>query len=145
MPRARWFAVGFVLVAAAVGGLLNARGPFDAHQPLAYDQFIADVQAGKVAKISQWRDQLEVAELGALRSVVVPADRDLSTDLGIARAAGGVGITIVGVPDRWVEAMTPSVPMLLALAAALIWATAILRGRRPVPMPGAATTPHAGG
>src|SRR3990172_3541879 len=84
MPRARWFVVGFLLVAAVVGGVLNERGPFGAHSALAYDQFLADFQAGKVEQIVQWRDQLEVTEQGAMLSVVVPPERDLRADLGQA-------------------------------------------------------------
>lgn len=130
MPRARWFVVGFLLIAAVAGGLLNARGPFGSHPALAYDQFLADFQAGKVEQITQWRDQLEVNEQGVLLLVVVPADRDLQSDLGQARVAGGVGLALASVPDAWLGAMTPWVPLLLALAAVLIWATAIARSRR---------------
>jgi hypothetical protein len=130
MPRARWFVVGFLLIAAVVGGLLNQRGPFDVHPALAYDQFLVDFQAGRVDQIVQWRDQLEVTDQGALRSVVVPADRDLPADLGQARAAGGVGINYSGLPDEWLGRMTPWMPALLALAAVLIWVTAIVRSRR---------------
>jgi hypothetical protein len=130
MPRARWFVVGFLLIASVVGGLLNARGPFDAHPALAYDQFLAGFQASRVDQIVKWRDQLEVTEDGALLSVVVPADRDLPADLAKARAAGGVGINYAGVPDAWLGVMTPWIPGLLALAALVIWVTAILRSRR---------------
>ena len=130
MPRARWFVVGFLLVAAVVGGVLNERGPFDAHPALAYDQFLADFQAGKVEQIVQWRDQLEVTEQGAMLSVVVPPERDLRADLAQARRAGGVGISYAGLPDAWLGVMTPWVPFLIAVAAVLIWATAIARNRR---------------
>jgi peptidoglycan/LPS O-acetylase OafA/YrhL len=130
MPRARWFVIGFLLIAAVVGGLLNARGPFDPHQPLAYDQFLADFQAGQVGQISQWRDQLEVTDQGALRSVVVPADHDLWSDIGQARWAGGVGISYAAIPDEWLGLMTPWVPLLLALGGFLLWVTAIARNRR---------------
>ncbi len=130
MPRVGWFVVGFLLIAAVVGGWLNARGPFDTHPALAYDQFLADFGAGRVEQIVQWRDQLEVTEQGALRSVVVPADRDLPADLSQARATGGVGITYAGLPDAWLGSMTPWIPGLMALAALLIWVTAIVRSRR---------------
>jgi hypothetical protein len=145
MPRARWFVVGFLLIAAVVGGVLNARGPFDTHPALGYDQFLADFQAGKVEQIAQWRDQLEVTEQGALRSVVVPADRDLQADLGRARVAGGVGISFVGVPDAWLGTMTPWIPLLLALAAVLIWATAIVRSRRVASRSASAGRPQTAG
>jgi hypothetical protein len=130
MPPARWLVVGFLLIAVVVGGLLNARGPFDAHPALAYGQFLADFQAGKVEQTVQWRNQLEVTEQGALRSVVVPANRDLPADLAQARAAGGVGINYAGLPDAWLGVMTPWIPVLLASAALLIWVTAIVRSRR---------------
>lgn len=92
-----------------------------------YDQFLANVQAGRVEQIVQWRNQLEVTEQGGLRSVVVPADRDLFADLGQARAAGGVGISYAGLPDDWLGTMTPWIPVLIVLAALLIWVTAIVR------------------
>jgi hypothetical protein len=130
MPRARWSVVGFLLIAAVVGALLNARGPFDSHPPLAYDRFLADFQAGKVVQIVQWRDRLEVIAEGTLRSVVVPAERDLPGDLARARSAGGVGMSYSSLPDAWLGAVTPWIPLLLALGGSLIWATAIVRSRR---------------
>lgn len=128
--RARWFVAGFLLIAAVAGGFLSARGPFDAHPALAYERFLADFQAGRVEQIAQWRNQLEVTDQGALRSVLVPADRDLSADLARARATGGVGINYSSLQDAWLPAMTPWVPALLALAALLIWVTALVRGSR---------------
>jgi hypothetical protein len=145
MPRARWFIVGFLLIAAVVGGLLSARGPFGQHQALAYDQFLADFEAGRVGQVTQWRDQLEVSEDGALFTVVVPADRDLQSDLGRARVAGGVGIAYAGLPDAWLGTMTPWIPLLLALAAALIWISAILRDRRASSGSAAARSPQPSG
>ena len=68
MPRARWFVAGFLLTAAVVGGLLNERGPFDARSSLAYEQFLADVEAGRVERIAQWRDRLEAFLRGAARA-----------------------------------------------------------------------------
>jgi hypothetical protein len=130
MPRSRWLVIGFLLVAAAVGGLLNARGPFDAHPTLAYERFLADFEAGKVDQIVQWRDQLEVTEQGALRSVTVPPDRDLEADLGQARVAGGVGLSYARLPDSWLVPLTPWVPLLLAFAAMLIWMSSIARSRK---------------
>lgn len=130
MPRARWFVVAFLLFAAVIGGLLNARGPFDTHPSVAYDQFLADFQAGKVERIVQWQDRLEVTEQGALISVDVPADRDLPADLAQALRASGVGISYSRLPDAWLGTMTPWFPVVLALAAVLIWATAIVRSRR---------------
>lgn len=130
MPRSRSLIVGFLLIAAAVGGLLNARGPFDAHTDLAYDQFLTDFQAGNVEQIVQWRDRLEVTEQGALFSVGVPAQRDLPADLAQARHAGGVAINFAVLPDAWLGVMTPWVPVVLALASVLIWVAAMARNRR---------------
>jgi hypothetical protein len=129
MLRARWFVVALLLVTGVVGGLLDARGPFDAHPALAYDQFLSDVEAGNVAQIVRWRDRLEVTDQGVLRSVDVPADRDLQADLGQARVAGGVGLAYAGLPDAWLGAMTPWIPLLLLLAGTSIWVSAIVRGR----------------
>lgn len=130
MPRARWFVVGFLLVAALVGGVLNARGPFGAHPSLAYTQFLADFQAGRVERIVQWRDQLEVTESGQLLAVTVPPEKDLVADLAQARQAGGVGINFAHIPDAWLGLFTPWIPILILLAAALIWVTGIARNRR---------------
>lgn len=142
MPRARWFVIGFLLVAAVLGGLLNARGPFDAHPAIAYDEFLADFQAGRVEQIVQWRSQLEVTEGATLLSVVVPTDRDLPADLAHARVAGGVGISYARLPDAWLGVMTPWVPVMLALAAVLIWGSATLRNRRSASGSGPAGSPQ---
>lgn len=130
MARAWWFVIGFLLLAAVVGTVLNTRGPFDPHPTLAYDRFLADLAAGRVERIVQWRDQLEVTEPAAQLSVTVPADRDLMADLAQASRAGGVGMDYARLPDAWLGVMTPWVPGLLAVAAALIWITAIARDRR---------------
>jgi hypothetical protein len=130
MPRTRWFVAGFLLMALAIGGVLNARGPFDSHSSLGYDQFLADFQAGKVEQIVQWRDQLEVTEGATLFSVAVPAPRDLAADLALARRAGGVALDHSRLPDAWLGTTTPWVPFLLALAAVLIALTASGRSRR---------------
>lgn len=145
MPRARWFVVGFLLIATVVGGLVNARGPFDAHPTLAYDQFIAAFQGGGVKRIVQWRDQLEVTEQGALRSVVVPPERDLAADLAQSRWAGGVGINHATLPDAWLGVMTPWVPFLLALVALLIWVSAVARSRRAASGAGPPGSPQPAG
>jgi len=130
MPRARWFVIGFLLVAVVGGALLNARGPFDAHPSIGYDRFVADVQAGKVDQIVWWRDQLEVTEPAAVLSVVVPATRDLRSDLARAHVAGGVGTSYATLPDVWIGEMTPWIPALIALAAVLLWASVVVRARR---------------
>lgn len=130
VPRTRWFVAGFLVMAAVVGGVFSARGPFDAHPALAYGPFLMDYQGGKVEQIVQWRDHLEVTVQGVLLTVAVPPDRDLQADLAEARRAGRVGITYSRIPDAWLGVMTPWVPLLLAVAAVLIWATAIVRSRR---------------
>jgi hypothetical protein len=131
MPRARWFVVGFLLVAALLGGVVNARGPFGTHASLAYTQFLADFQAGRVEQIVQWRDQLEVTESGQLLAVTVPPETDLAADLAQARQAGGVGVNTALIPDAWLGLFTPWVPILILVAAALIGVTAIARNARP--------------
>jgi hypothetical protein len=145
MPRARWLLVAFLLVAAVVGGILNERGPFGAHPGLVYDQFLADFQAGNVDRIVQWRDRLEVTEHGALFTVVMPVERDFPADLAQARRAGGVGISFGGVPDAWLGVMTPSVPIVIAVAAVLVWAPAVLRDWRRGSGSSAAGSPQPAG
>jgi hypothetical protein len=129
MPRARWFVIGFLLVVAVAGGVLNERGPFAAHPTLAYDQFLVDFEAGRIEQIVRWRDQLEVTDQGALRSVVVPAGRDLPADLAAARRAGGVGLEYAVVPDAWFGLITPYAAGVIAIAGLLLWASAVLRDR----------------
>ena len=144
MPRARWFVIGFLLMTGAVGTVLSAPGPFPTHPGLAYEQFLADFQAGRVEQIVQWRDRLEVTEGGTLRSVVVLPDRDLGADLALARSLGGVGISHRSIPDDRLVSMTPWVPVWLALAGGLIWAGAVVRNRRIGSGSGAAATRYAG-
>jgi hypothetical protein len=141
----RWFVVGFLVIAAVIGGVLHARGPFDTHPALSYDQFLADFQAGRVERIVQWRDQLEVTEGTTLLSVVVPADRDLPGDLAQARFVGGVAIDRSRLPDAWLAVMTPWVPFLVALAAVLILVTAVVRSRRVAQGAGPAGSPQPAG
>ena len=129
MPRTRWFVIGFLLMALAVSGVVNARGPFASHPSLAYDQLLVDFEAGSVGDTVRWRDQLEVDESGSLWFVIVPPDRDLMTDLDRARWAGGVSVSVATLPDIWIG-QTLLIPGLLVLAAALIWITAIVRSRR---------------
>jgi hypothetical protein len=143
MPRARWFVIGFFLVTALVGGVLNARGPFAAHPALAYPKFLADVEAGRVERIVQWQDQLEVTENGQLLSVVVPPDADLEADLALARRAGGVAMSFGHIPDAWLGLFTPWIPVLILLGAAAIWTTGIVRNRRVASRADAAGSPQA--
>ena len=108
MPRARWFVVGCLGTAAVVGGVLNERGPFDQHPSRSYPQFLADVRAGHVQQVVQWRDQLEVTESGQLLTVIVPREQDLAADLTAARLAGrNVGTTWADLPDAWLGLFTP--------------------------------------
>ncbi len=131
MPRARWFVVGFLVIAAIVGGLLNARGPFDDHPRIAYDQVFADYAARNIAQITQWRDQLEIVEVdGTVLRAVVPPDRDFTSDFAVARRTYMNAFAYSRLPDAWLGVMTPWVPFLLALAGVLIWATAFVRNRR---------------
>ena len=131
MPRARWFVVGFLVIAAVVGGMLNARGPFGDHPRIAYDQVFADYAARKVAQISQWRDQLEIVEVdGTVLRAAVPPDRDFTSDFAVARRTYMNAFAYSRLPDAWLGIMTPWLPFLVALAAVLIWATAIVRNRR---------------
>jgi hypothetical protein len=131
MPRARWFVVGFLVIAAIVGGLLNARGPFDDHPRIAYDQVFADYAARNIAQITQWRDQLEIVEAdGTVHRAVVPPDRDFPSDFAVARRTHMNAFAYSRLPDAWLGVMTPWVPAVLALAALLIWITAIVRSRR---------------
>jgi hypothetical protein len=139
MPRTRWIVAGLLLLAAVLSGLLNARGPFDTHASLGYDQFLTDFQAGQVQRIVQWRDQLEATEGATLFSVVVPAARDLPADLARARQAGGVAIDHSRLPDAWLWTMTTWVPLLLTVAAVLIVVTAVVRSRRAAVGAGAAS------
>jgi hypothetical protein len=141
MPRTRWLVIGALLVAAVMGTALEARGPFGAHPTVAYDQFLADVQAGKVDRIVQWRDRLEVTERGAPLSVIVPAERDLQADLAQARRAGGVGIDLAWMPDAWLGMMTPAVPVVLVLVACFVWLAAIVEDRRSTSGSGLAGEP----
>lgn len=132
MPRARWFVIGFMVLAALAGGVLNERGPFGAHPSLAYGPFLADFEAGEVAEIVQWRDRLEVTEGDRLLLVTVPPDRDLAADLAQAKLAGNVGISWAHVPDPWLGRITPWVAFLILVAGVLVWTTSLARSRRLV-------------
>ena len=144
MPRLRWFVVGFLLIAAVVGGLLNARGPFGDHPPIAYEQVFADYAARRINQISQWRDQLEIVEVdGAVLRAVVPPDRDFTNDFAEARRTYMNAFAYSRLPDAWLGVMTPWVPFLLALAAVLILATAVARDRRQASGTGPARSPQA--
>jgi len=127
MRRARWLVVGFVVLAALVGWVLNERGPFGDHPPLPYAQFLADWGAGRVDDAVQWRDRVEVTEGGRLLLVTVPPGRDLQADL--AQASPG-GSRWAEIPDNWLRLYTLWVPLLILVAAILLWTTAIARNRR---------------
>jgi len=133
MPRARWLVVGLLLLAALVGGVLNERGPFDAHTSLSYEQLLDDFGAGRIERIVQWRDQLEVIKGGQLLTVVVPAGRDLPDDLMQARRLGAWSFSQL--PDTWLGIHTPAIPILIVVAAVLLWASALARYRRATSRP----------
>lgn len=145
MPRARWFVIGFLVVTGLIGGVLNERGPFGEHPSLSYTQFLADFEAGTVHRIVQWRDRLEVTEADQVLLVTVPPDRDLTADLARARLAGNVGINWTHMPDAWLGNDTPWVPILILVAAALIWVTAIVRSRLALSGAGSTGSPQPAG
>lgn len=130
MPRARWLVLGALSAVVLVGGFVNERGPFDAHPGLAYEQFLEAFDAGRISRIVQWRDQLEVTRDDRLLSVVVPAGRDLASDLAQARRIGEWSFTAI--PDSWVGQSTPVVPLVILSAAIFVWTTALARNRRAV-------------
>ncbi len=130
MPRTRWIVIAFLLTAGIIGGVMNARGPFADHPSLAYPQLLLDFEAGRVERIVQWRDELEVTEGSQLLLVVVPTEADLVGDLARARVAGNVGISWAKIPDAWLSLYTPWVPALILLAGSLIWIGALVRNRR---------------
>jgi len=130
MPRTRWIVIGFLLVAGVVGGLINARGPFAAHPSVSYSHYLADVGAGRVEQVVQWRDQLEVTEGSGLLLVAVPPQADVDADLKRAAWNGGVGFSLEIMPDWWLSTYTPWVPLLILIAGALIWIGALVRDRR---------------
>jgi len=92
MLHGRRLLVAVLLGVAFLGAAINAIGPFGAHPALAYPQFLADIEAGRVDQIVRWRDRLEVTERLEAFLVVVPEGSDLNLDLAQARAAGGVGM-----------------------------------------------------
>jgi hypothetical protein len=130
MPRTRWIVIGFLLVAGIVGGVINARGPFAAHPAISYPQYLADVGAGRVEQVVRWRDRLEVKEGSGLVLVAVPPQADVDADLMQAAWNGGVGFSLETIPDWWLVAYTPWVPLLILVAGALIWIGAVARDRR---------------
>jgi hypothetical protein len=146
MSRARWFVVGFLLIAAVLGGSLNALGPFGDHPRIAYDQVFADYAARRIDHISQWRDQLEIVEVdGTVLRAVVPPGRDFASDFDVARHTYMNAFAYSRLPDPWLVVMTPWIPSLLALAAVLIWGTAVARSRRQASGIGPAGSPQAVG
>ncbi len=130
MPRTRWMVIGFLLAVGIVGGAINARGPFAEHPSLTYARFLADAEAGRVERIVQWRDQLEVTEGPETILVIVPPGADLAADCARAFRAAGVGFSWATIPDAWLVFYTPWVPALVLLAGSLIWIGALVRDRR---------------
>ena len=130
MNRTRWLVVAVVLAVGFIGASINARGPFDERPALAYPQFLADVEAGRVDRITRWRDRLEVTEGDRIVIVTVPADADLVADLAAADAAGGNVTEFAEIPDDWLISYTPWIAGLLLAAGVLIWVRALLPGAR---------------
>lgn len=130
MPPTRWLVIGFLLVVGIVGGVLNARGPFARHPSISYAQYLADVAAGRVEQVVQWRDQLEVTEGAELFLVAVPPQADVPADLKQAAWNGGVGFNLEIIRDGWLSAYTPWVPLLILIAGASIWIGSLVRDRR---------------
>lgn len=129
MPRGRWLVLAALAAVWILGSAINAHGPFGAHPSLGYAQFLADVEAGRVEQIVQWRDRLEVTEGSELFLVTVPGDVDVALDVGAARVRGGVGISFEGIPDNWLEGYTPWVPGLMLVLGLAFWLPAVVRGR----------------
>ena len=129
MLHGRRLLVAALIGFAFLGAAINAIGPFGAHPALAYPQFLADFEAGRVDRIVAWRDRLEVTEGPQAFLVVVPEGSDLTLDLAQARAAGGVGSDWAVVSDDWVSTQTPWIPVLLLVAGLVLWLPALLRGR----------------
>lgn len=130
MPPTRWLVIGFLLVVGIIGGVLNARGPFATHPSISYAQYLADVAAGRVEQVVQWRDQLDVNEGAGLFLVAVPPHVDVLADLKQAAWNGGVGFNLEIIPDGWLSAYTPWVPLLILIAGASIWIGSLVRDRR---------------
>lgn len=128
MLRRRWLVIAALLAVGILGSAINARGPFESDPPLSYSQFLADLEAGRVEWIAQWRDRLEVTEGSARFVVIVPGDTDLAFDLGQARVRGGVGISLSRVPDNWLGFDAPWVPALVFAAGLYVWLPAVVRG-----------------
>ena len=123
-----------LLVAAFVliGGILNDTGPFAPHREVPYDQLLDDIAAGRVQRVVQWRDRLEVTVGSDIVAVRIPPGVDAWSDMGAAHALSQRGRSSSQLPDNWVFPFTPIFPALLLAAAAVIVALALLRrGDRP--------------
>lgn len=131
MPRARTVAVGLLVVAGLVGTFLNERGPFADTPVITYEQVFTDYAAQKVEQFSQWRDQIQIRETdGRVFRAVVPAGHTFFDDFARARETYIYGYAYESVPDDWLAMSTPWAPMLLLIAAVLIWSSSLIRGRR---------------
>lgn len=129
MLHGRRLVVAVLIAVALVGGAVDALGPFGPHPALAYARFLADFEVGRVDRIVQWRDRLEVREGSESFLVVVPEGADLSGDLAQARLAGGVGISFGRIQDEWIAMYTPWVPALLLVGGLAVWLPAVRRLR----------------
>lgn len=117
---------------ALVGGILNDRGPFTEHREIPYAQLLDEIEAGRVQRLVQWRDRLEVTMGSDVVSVRIPQGVDAWADMGAAHSISQRGWSTTVLPDNWVFPFTPIFPALLLATAAAIMAMALLRrGDRP--------------
>jgi hypothetical protein len=123
-----------LLVAAFVliGGILNDTGPFGPHREVSFELLLDDIAAGRVQRVVQWRDRLEVTMADEVVAVRIPTGVDAWAEMGAAHSISRRGWSTSQLPDNWVFPFTPIFPALLLAAAAVIVGMAILRrGHRP--------------
>jgi hypothetical protein len=130
----RWPGPLLLLVAAFVliGGILNDTGPFTPHREVPFEQLVDDIAAGRVQRVVQWRDRLEVTMESEVVSVRIPTGVDAWAEMGAAHSVSRRGWSTSQLPDNWVFPFTPIFPAFLIAAAAVIVAMTFLRrGGRP--------------
>jgi hypothetical protein len=118
------------LVFLVVATVLETIGPFAPRPEIAYGQLLDDVGAGRIQRVVWWRDRAEVTRGDEMLALRLPADADFPAELYAAAAASQTGMSWSELPDLWVWMMTPVVPALLAVLAALILLQAHLRRPR---------------
>ncbi len=129
MTRSRALLIVAVIAIGVLGGAINARGPFADHPTLTYPQLIADVGAGHVGIVSQWRDRLEVTEGSHVFLVTVPAGADAFLEVSTARLGGGAALGFERIPDDWLAISNPGIPALMLIVGVVIWVPAVRRWR----------------